>query len=183
MNCQTLFYILIILYAKLFILKSHQIVVYLHKFKMMIGKPLTHKNSLKFIFGGNSTVTFLNTETNNRFTYRVRKRDKIFFASVLTSPDHYTFIGSIFNDNFKHSKKSTISFDAQSIKVFGYVLKHLQDENLPEFIEIWHEGKCGKCNRQLTVPGSIEIGFGPECIKNIFSKEEIRNFKLIKLTK
>lgn len=29
--------------------------------------------------------------------------------------------------------------------------------------EVWHEGLCGRCGRRLTVPASIESGFGPEC--------------------
>ena len=32
--------------------------------------------------------------------------------------------------------------------------------SLPTFIEIWHEGKCGKCGRTLTVPDSIINGLG-----------------------
>jgi hypothetical protein len=48
---------------------------------------------------------------------------------------------------------------------------------LPECIEIWHEGKCGKCGRQLTVPSSIETGIGPECIKTL-SKAEKRDIFL-----
>ena len=28
----------------------------------------------------------------------------------------------------------------------------------------WHEGRCGRCGRKLTVPESIEAGYGPECI-------------------
>ncbi|MGQ4872128.1 MAG: DUF6011 domain-containing protein, partial [Candidatus Thorarchaeota archaeon] len=32
---------------------------------------------------------------------------------------------------------------------------------LPEKVRIWHEGKCGRCGRRLTVPESIESGYGP----------------------
>jgi len=142
----------------------------------MTGHKLQNSESLKFIFGGNSTVTFLNTESDNRFTFRVKqKKDtSLFFVSVLTSPEIYTYIGTIFNGNFKHGVKSTISKGAQSVRVFSYVLNHLKKESLTEIIEVWHEGKCGKCNRQLTVPVSIASGFGPSCIKMI-SKAEKRD--------
>jgi hypothetical protein len=30
-------------------------------------------------------------------------------------------------------------------------------------MELWHEGRCGKCGRALTVPESIESGLGPVC--------------------
>jgi hypothetical protein len=30
---------------------------------------------------------------------------------------------------------------------------------------VWHEGSCARCGKKLTVPESIESGFGPECVK------------------
>ena len=134
----------------------------------MKSNKLNRHESLKFIFGGNSTFTFKNNITENRFTYRVRKHktNDIYFVSVLTQPDTYTFIGSIFKEgNYRHSVKSKISSNAQSVKVFDYVLRKLHTDSLSESIEVWHEGRCGRCNRKLTVPESIESGFGPECIR------------------
>lgn len=134
----------------------------------MKSNKLNRHDSLKFIFGGNSTFTFKNKITENRFTFRVRKHNTndIYFVSVLTQPDTYTFIGSIFKEgNYRHSVKSKISSSAQSVKVFDYVLRKLHTDSLSESIEVWHEGRCGRCNRKLTVPESIESGFGPECIR------------------
>lgn len=130
---------------------------------------IKHELALNFILGGKSFVTFLNTKTNNRFTFKVikHKKDDIFFVNVLTGPDIYTFIGTIKENQYKHSKKSDISIDAQSVKVFNYIISKLQTNNLPDFIEIYHDGKCGKCGKRLTVPSSIESGFGPDCIKRI----------------
>ena len=88
---------------------------------------------------------------------------------MLTNPEVYQFIGSLKNKSFTHSRKSKISKDAQSVRVFDYVFSNLCKGALPEFIEIWHEGKCGKCGRTLTVPSSIESGFGPECSKRVKS--------------
>ena len=129
---------------------------------------LKHDTSLDFIFGGNALFTCRNTKTSNRFTFKVTKHKKedIFFVKVLTNPDVYQFIGSIKRgSNYKHSVKSKISDNAQSVKVFSYLLEKLNSNTLPEFIEIWHEGRCGRCGRTLTVPESIESGFGPECVK------------------
>jgi hypothetical protein len=44
---------------------------------------------------------------------------------------------------------------------------HIDD--LPESLEIWHEGSCLRCGRKLTVPESIESGYGPECIKSVLN--------------
>ncbi len=131
---------------------------------------IKHDIALDFILGGKSFVTFLNKKTDNRFTFKVvkHKKDDIYFVNVLTGPDIYTFIGTIRENRYNHSiKKSNISIDSQSVKVFNYILSKLQSNNLPDFIEIYHDGRCGKCGKRLTVPTSIESGFGPDCIKYI----------------
>ncbi len=135
----------------------------------MKSHKLEHSKAIEFLLGGKSIFTFVNTKTENRFTFKVKKHktDDVFFVSVLTNPEVYQFIGSLKNKSFTHSKKSKISKDSQSVRVFDYVFSNLCKGTLPEFIEIWHEGKCGKCGRTLTVPSSIESGFGPECSKRV----------------
>lgn len=147
-------------------------------------KQLKNSDALKFIFAGNSTVTFLNTETQNRFTFRVKKakdKDKLlFFVSVLSGPDQYSYLGTFAKGRYSHGKKSCVDAVAQSAKVFPYVIAKLREGTLPEQVQIWHEGKCGKCGRQLTVPESIDSGIGPECMKSL-SKEEKRDMALSKI--
>ena len=128
------------------------------------------------MFAGNSTFTAINTTTDNRFTFSLKlsKISNLFFVKVLSGPDTYTYIGTCANGYFKHSKKSIISEDAQSVKVFTYILNRLRTDTLQDFIEIWHEGKCGKCGKKLTVPSSIDNGLGPNCLKSL-SKEEKRD--------
>lgn len=142
----------------------------------MKSHKLNNSDALKFIFAGNSTATFVNTKTDNRFTFKVKQKkdSNLFFVSVLTNPDSYTYIGTVINGQFKHGKKSKITKDAQSVRVFDYVFNNLVSNSLPNFIEVWHEGRCGKCGRNLTVPESIANGLGPECIKTI-SKSEKRD--------
>lgn len=134
------------------------------------------KEALKFMFAGKSVFTFLNTKTENRFTFKIKqaKDSNIFFVSVLTSPDVYSYLGICDDGVYKHGKKSVISKDAQSVKVFEFMLNRLKTDNLPDFLEVWHEGFCGKCGRRLTVPTSILTGLGPECIKKL-SKSEKRD--------
>lgn len=144
----------------------------------MQGKKLNNSEALNFILAGNSTSTFLNPETGNRFTYKVKKAkdSDLYFVSVLTSSDVYSYIGYILKD-FKHGKKSKIKNSAQSVKVFNYIFRKLKSGNLSDSIEIWHNGKCGKCGRKLTVPSSIDTGIGPECFKSL-SKQEKRDIIL-----
>jgi hypothetical protein len=136
----------------------------------MKGHKITDtKEALKFMFAGKSVVTFLNTQTENRFTFKIKvaKNSNLYFVSVLTGPDTYSYIGTCIEGIYKHGKKSNISADAQSVRVFQYMLNKLKINNLPDFLEVWHEGHCGKCGRRLTVPSSILNGLGPECIKRL----------------
>lgn len=45
-------------------------------------------------------------------------------------------------------------------KVMAEVAAALQALNR---VEVWHDGKCGRCRRDLTVPESVARGLGPEC--------------------
>jgi hypothetical protein len=148
----------------------------------MTGHKLNNSEALKFIFAGKSIVTLLNSKTENRFTFKVKqsKDSNMFFVSVLTGPDTYSYIGTCVEGIYRHGRKSTISKEAQSVKVFEYVINKLKINNLPDFVEAWHEGKCGKCGRALTVPSSISNGLGPECIKSLSKADKRDNFlKLI----
>lgn len=143
----------------------------------MKGHKITDcKQALKFIFAGKSVVTFINTQTGNRFTYKIKqaKDSNLFFVSVLTNPDVYSYIGTCIEGNYKHGRKSQVSQAAQSVKVFNYMLNKLKNGNLPDFLEVWHEGFCGKCGKRLTVPSSILTGIGPDCIKKL-SKSDKRD--------
>ena len=145
----------------------------------MKGHKITDsKEALKFMFAGKSVVTFLNTQTENRFTFKIKvaKNSNLYFVSVLTGPDTYSYIGTCIEGIYKHGKKSNISADAQSVGVFQYMLNKLKINNLPDFLEVWHEGHCGKCGRRLTVPSSILNGLGPECIKTLTLSEKRDKF-------
>jgi hypothetical protein len=135
------------------------------------------------MFAGKSTVTFL-SRNGNRFTYKVTKlkderktdpnSDDLFFVSVMTGSDNersYSYTGTVFakktgEKNFKLTRKSKVTKDAMSLRAFVYVMHHLYRNTL-EGVQIFHEGKCGRCGRKLTVPASILNGIGPECIKMI----------------
>lgn len=152
----------------------------------MSGHKLNNSDALKFMFAGNSTFTVVNTKTENRFTFKVKKsKDKtsnLFFVSVLTGPDTYTYLGTAVEGVYRHGKKSVVSSEAQSVKVFDYVLNKLKIGKLQDFVEVWHEGTCGKCGRVLTVPSSIENGLGPECIKSLSKQEKRDKFLSLILT-
>lgn len=123
-----------------------------------------------FILAGNSTITVVSRKTGKRLTFKVKKADNgdIFFVSLLTAPDQYTYVGIITSGNDSHLKltaKSKFTQDSDPVKAFSWIYQNLRRLNLPEQVEVWHEGKCGRCGRKLTVPTSIDTGLGPECTR------------------
>lgn len=130
--------------------------------------PFAVKN---FLLAGNSRFTIVSTGTGQRFTYRVRKADdKPAFVSLLSGSDNendYEFLGTIFNErSYRHGQKSRVGKNALSAKAIDWFLQKLLIEGrVPETVEFWHEGRCGRCARALTDPVSIQSGFGPECVK------------------
>jgi hypothetical protein len=126
----------------------------------------------EFALAGNARFTVVSKKTNARFTFRVRQPEgKPWFVSVLTGADNesdYTFLGTIFQDGtFRHSPRSAIGASAPSATAFAWLWDRTRSnafDLMPAQVDVHHEGRCGRCGRTLTVPESIESGFGPECI-------------------
>ena len=128
--------------------------------------------SRDFMLGGNATVTLVSTKTGTRFTYKIRANDEgdVFFVSLLSGPDNesdYRYLGRIARGVFwqgrKVPKPGDVGPDAPSSLAFKWAWERLAEGVLLDSLEIWHEGRCGRCARKLTVPSSIASGFGPEC--------------------
>lgn len=131
-------------------------------------------NPLEFVLGGKAIFTIKNTCTGNRFTFKATQAKKIktvYWISVLTmrenfADESYRFIGCFsVNRGFTYSDKSVISQSAMSVRAADYYFRKLLNRSLPSNIVTYHQGRCARCGRLLTVPESIESGFGPECDK------------------
>lgn len=126
-------------------------------------------NPLPFIYGGNATFTVVSLKTQARYTYRVstpkspNSAGKIHFVKVLTGENSYTYIGAIRNGKFGLTAASKMPLASTPVAAFNWVLSRLAAGQSIDGVEFWHAGKCGRCGRALTVPASIETGFGPEC--------------------
>jgi len=123
----------------------------------------------RFLLAGNARVTLVSLKTGVRFTYRVFQRDEKgpHFVSLLTGPDNtasYTFLGTIFEGKgYRHGRKSPLNDDSPSAKAWAWAWSYLAKGDMPPSCEVWHEGRCGRCGRLLTVPESISTGLGPIC--------------------
>jgi len=124
-------------------------------------------HALRFALAGNARLTFVSGRTGARFTYRIRasKDGEVHFVSLLTGSDNdgdYEFLGTIRGTAYYHGRRSRIGADAPGAKAFGWCWAQLTTGRI-EGYEVWHEGRCGRCGRTLTVPESIALGIGPEC--------------------
>ena len=126
--------------------------------------------AIKFMLAGNATVTFQGKVS--RFTYKLKASDDgaVTFVSLLNGPDNegsFRYLGYIRRGVYIHGKRSKIGATAPAAKAFDWTYRNLVRGVMPNGLAIWHEGKCGRCGRKLTVPESISSGFGPECIQHL----------------
>lgn len=133
---------------------------------------------LTFALAGNATFTAVSQRTGERITFKVSRvpdfseRKKAWFVNVLMGPDNssdYMFLGMIRSNQqgdlwYWRSDKWRGGDDSPAAKGFKYIFDEtVEHERLPRGVEMWHEGRCGRCGRKLTVPESIANGLGPEC--------------------
>lgn len=132
-----------------------------------------------FVFAGHAIVTLESGRTGARYTFRIsapktqKPGQAVYFVGVLTGSDNladYTYLGTIFGDGsttatrFRLTGKSGMRPDSAPVQAFAYLIDNLVIQGrMPAGVTIFHEGRCGRCGRRLTVPESITTGFGPEC--------------------
>lgn len=145
-------------------------------------KDPTHARA--FALAGNARLTLVSAKTGTRFTFRIRKPeeqrgDVAYFVSLLNGPDNessFAYLGTLRSSQagirFERGKRSKIGPDAPSGLAFSWFWKLLMQGQLHPRLELWHEGRCGRCGRPLTVPSSIASGLGPECQERVGFRAE-----------
>jgi hypothetical protein len=133
-----------------------------------------------FILAGNAYFTVRSLKTGTRYTYRVNRArcsrcgkldcscwaHPTYFVALLTGPDNtadYTYLGMLREGRFAATRATGAQAAGKPFAAFRWVWERLARGEYPAAVEIWHEGRCGRCGRRLTVPESVERGIGPEC--------------------
>lgn len=162
----------------------------------MEGRITSPAAALKFILAGNAYFTLRSAKTGVRYTYRVRRaesvdsrqarlplnqkaiadaeeaqRNPLYFVSLLAGQDNtsdYVYLGIIRSGLFMLTRASKMTSSSAPVVAFQWTMTKLRNLSvLPNDLEIWHEGRCGRCGRMLTVPESIAAGIGPDCAGRI----------------
>lgn len=134
----------------------------------------------QFITAGNATFTIQGKAS--RFTFKVTRKDPepdsrytqpTFFVGLLTGPDNtanYSYVG-LLDPTIGHvrlTRNSRVSESAPSLVALRWTLQNLwAGKQMPPSFGIFHEGRCGRCGRALTVPSSIATGLGPDCAEQM----------------
>lgn len=132
----------------------------------------TLSDAKAFALAGNALLTLESRKTGTHFTYRIRATkddDQKFFVSLLSGPDNendYQYLGLVAGGAFRLTKASKATSEAPSVKAFDYFMR-LNGPEMPAQLAVYHQNKCGKCGRTLTVPESVQSGIGPECAKRM----------------
>jgi hypothetical protein len=151
----------------------------------MQGQLTNPKAALAFMLAGKSFVTLRSLSSGNRYTYKIAAAPKrnpndkdTWFVKLLNGQDNtnnYVYIGIIRNTcgnnrvvgyEFSWTSKSHVGKDAPSVLGMTFVVRMLAAGSMNGF-EVWHEGRCGRCGKKLTVPESVASGFGPDCIEMV----------------
>lgn len=127
-----------------------------------------------FVLAGHAVFTLRSKTTDRRFTYKmVQNKDKpeLYFIHLLVGPDNtkdYSYIGCYYRDSkYFHPCQTYRDVPRRNRPLSMQALQYFFDNlyTIPDDLVVYHEGKCARCGRKLTTPESIELGFGPECIK------------------
>ncbi len=127
----------------------------------------------RFIIAGKATFTLQGLKA--RYTYRATVSDPddqgktVVFCALLTGPDNqsdYTYLGLIDGATgaVRLTRKSRYTDGSQPVVALRWALARIWAGRPIDPARIYHEGRCGRCGRALTVPASITSGFGPECL-------------------
>lgn len=147
-----------------------------------------------FVLAGNSTFTLRNKETKARYTYKVRRpRRRVdnpdgeghkmvlqdyFEVFLLCLPENasitsYQKFGELhLDDELDLEWTRTRNLQAgEAIRGWEWFWGKLEQARVEkrelnfQRLEFWHEGRCGRCGKKLTVPESIADGLGPKCVR------------------
>ena len=127
--------------------------------------------SLEFLKAGRAVFTVDNGQ-GKHYTFKVNdmevKFGRMFFVSLLTAPETYTYMGKMTDKGVVTTAKSKYGVESIPFRVFNFAYRIITGkQELPDGYSINHSGACGRCGRELTTPESIKIGLGPHCASKV----------------
>lgn len=135
-------------------------------FASTFSMPFLSAQTFKeFMFGGNAVFSVKSKKTDKHYTYKVKRKNDIYYVTFLGGQSNWHYIGHINRESKfdKDRKVPAYLYRHDAFTVFMWLKSILDKGRLPQDAELYHSGKCGMCGRKLTDPISVQEGFGPEC--------------------
>lgn len=140
----------------------------------MTGHIMTAPAQIRqFTLAGLATLTLKSLRTERHYTYKIKQavdretgeEKALWFVSVLANGDQYRYVGCLAGEaeRFKLTAGSKFGEEAGCVKAWRYFWQGMQAGQIKPELEIRHEGRCGRCGRELTTPESVDTGFGEVC--------------------
>jgi hypothetical protein len=136
---------------------------------------MTNLEIAEFMSAGNAEFVIEDTNCSLYREYKVTKhkyfeegtrRWNVLLLCRDSSGDAgYAYLGFIEKGMFHHHTLYSV-YDEESDEFTFFdscFLRVGRGRDLPENIEFYHLGRCGRCGRKLTDPESINRGLGPKC--------------------
>lgn len=124
-----------------------------------------------YIYGGRGIVT-LKAPSGKSHTYIFARPkntdvfpDDVLFVYALHEGVKQFYIGMIEGGGFRLTHHSRFLPDTEIVKGARYIMKMANVKDLDTPMELYHNGMCAFCGRQLTSEASINAGIGPKCKK------------------
>lgn len=124
-----------------------------------------------YIYGGRGVVT-LKAPSGKSHTYIFAKPknedvfpDDVLFVYALHEGVKQFYVGMVEKGRFRLTRHSRFLHDTEIVKGAYYIMKMATTPELDTPMELYHNGMCCFCGRQLTSEKSIDIGIGPRCKK------------------
>ena len=145
------------------------------------GASMVELKDIRLIWAGNAIFTMRSKKTNTRFTYKIVKSKPNprylmprYWVYLLAGPDNvnsYVYIGWTPGNGRYLNVRKDLSPKQPGIAAFIWLCSHIDEPSLIlAQAELFHQGRCCKCGRVLTVPESILAGIGPECERNVYAR-------------
>lgn len=141
----------------------------------MTSKRLTTaREAQAFIEAGRAKVSLRSLRTGKHFTYKIQQGEgAIWFVRGRTEHD-YVYLGYINpTQGFQPSIRVPMVVQASPMfKAWDWFWNEVSHhKRLHPLLEVWHEGQCGMCGRELTDPESVRSGYGPDCRKKVLKQQ------------
>ena len=135
----------------------------------------------RYALAGSATLTLHSLKSGHHHVYSVKASDdlRLWFVSLLVDGGvrRPVYLGQIYRRDlrFVHGRRSSIPFHSEAALAFRHWWGLLERGlPLPAKLQVWSNGSCARCGRELTDEASVQRGVGPVCWNHVSCILDVR---------